>query len=341
MDTPEESARHEEVAPKERHHESLGQFTPLSSPRHHLEDLSEYTQREEILKSLEEDFRRGLREVALARGTQPTAEQVEERIFSEVFLLRRGSGRWEGVRSAYIHSQPVITSGAEGFYPTERGLAFRVYLKEVIVYFNVCRSYLITLSEKGSLKIYGIGKECLLDKRWESSNSLFLFLFRSKSFTSSVADVLTTTLLLLYSKHIKEIEKVFEEFVIFSKASSATRAFFCNGYICFVYSFGDMGVFDESLREIPLGINSTQILSSILKEDSSFSERQNFLIRKEVTIHLDLVTIKVSPYRVKLIYAKKTIYEEIPFKKIDQAIYTEGCLFLREKSFIHIITLKE
>lgn len=102
-----------------------------------------------------------------------------------------------------------------------------------------------------------------------------------------------------------------------------------------------MQIFDESLRVIPLGKNLKQIVRSILKEPSDRKERYNLPVgSKEITLALSSITIKVSKSKVKMIYSKKSVYEEIHFNRIDLAVYTDGMILLRDSSILHIIMLQ-
>ncbi|EIJ94309.1 hypothetical protein NEPAR06_2134 [Nematocida parisii] len=304
-----------------------------------LEDLSTCIHKEEILKGLEEEFRRGLNEVRKANKTKNTVSK-EDRIYKDIYVLKKGRSAWEDIRSNSINNTPIITFGPILYPPENRKAAYKINLKEPIVFFNVSNGHLLSVSERGTIKIFGISQNCFLEKSWEIPNHLFGFLVRTNAIPLCVADTLSRVLIQLYCKKIKDMEKVFEELLCFSKAVLVKKAFFFNGYLCLVSSFGEMQIFDETLREIPIGKNLKPIIRSILREPSEKKEHVNAMVSGEKVINLKMITMKVSKKKVKMIYSKKSIYEEITFTKNEQVVYTDNILFLKEKSSIHAIILE-
>ncbi|KAI5180523.1 hypothetical protein NEOKW01_0827 [Nematocida sp. AWRm80] len=306
-----------------------------------INDLSESTHREDILKGLEEEFRKGILEVQKVTKMKSPGMKTDM-LFNALFIPRKGHQKWETARRESIRNIPITkNTPAKEKVPEERSNAFKINLKENILFFNIVDTLLLVATESGTIKIYQIKHHCKLDKLWEMSNTLFMYLFKTGSISSSVADTLSQVLLLLFSKRIKNIEKVFEEFILFCRITTVKKAFFFNGYLCMISSFGEMQIFDESLREIPLGKNLKQIIHSILKEPTYKKERYNyFLQNKEITMPLTVITIKLSKDKIKLIYSKKSIYEEIYFSQIEQLVYTDNTLFLKEMNIIHVITFK-
>lgn len=114
-----------------------------------------------------------------------------------------------------------------------------------------------------------------------------------------------------------------------------------NNYVLVVSLLGDLSVFDESLREIPLKGNAKRIIRSIRREKLPKQERVNAKItaKKEVVIPLEFLTIKVAPSKVKIVYAKKSIYEEINLTQNQQVVYADAVLFLRDHEAVHAIVL--
>ncbi|EHY66685.1 uncharacterized protein NESG_00775 [Nematocida ausubeli] len=305
----------------------------------HLEDLSTYTQREEILKGLEEEFRRGLQEVRKANKTK-TVLSKEDRMYKHIYIPKKGHDAWEELRSSTINNTPIIVFGQILPSPENRKAAYKIDLKEPTVFFNVLNGYLLSVTEKGSIKIFLIQNKCFLEKAWEISNHLFGFLVRTKAIPLSVIDTFSRVLLQLYYKKVKDLEKVFEELLCFSKVTHVKKAFFFNGYLCLVSSFGEMQIFDETLREIPIGKNLKPIIRSILKEPTKKKEHVNSMVTGETVINLKSITMKVSKKKIKMIYAKKSVYEEISFTQNEQVVYADNMLFLKEKNNIHAILLE-
>ncbi|KAH9387321.1 uncharacterized protein NEMAJ01_2217 [Nematocida major] len=305
----------------------------------HLDDLSVCSQREEILKGLEEEFRKGLQEVRKAKEKKSPASK-QERIYSEIHIPRKGQSRWESIRGEHVKNVPITAPGMPCASPENRKDAYKINLKEPILFFNVCSRHLVSVTEKGVIKIFSILSSCQLEKVWEISHHLFGFLIRTKAIPHSVADTLSTVLLELYCKRVKDLEKVFQELLTFCKITTVKKAFFFNGYLCLVSSFGEMQIFDETLREIPIGKNLKPIIRSILKEPVEKKEHVNKMVRHEETVSLKSITVKVLRNKIKLIYSKKSVYEEIAFAKNEQVVYTDNMLFLKERESIHVILLE-
>lgn len=304
-----------------------------------VEDISGYMHREEILKGLEEEFRRGLIEVRKA-SKEGGKISKKERIFREICIPKRGQERWEEIRKSTIDHTPVTIFGPVLSAPEDRKDAYKISLKEEVIFFNCSNNHLITISERGSAKIFSISGQCHLKKVWEISNHLFVFLIRTGAIPHTVIDTLSIVLIQLYCKKIKDMEKVFQELLCFSRITKVKKAFFFNGYLCMVSAFGEMQIFDEALRDIPIEKNLKSIIKSILKEPVEKKEHINKMVKKELTINLKPITIKVLRKKVKMIYSKKSVYEEISFTNNEQVVYTDNILFLREKGCIHAIVLE-
>lgn len=306
------------------------------------DDISGYMHREEILKGLEEEFRKGLLEVRKANTREREKEKVskKERIYREICIPKKGQNKWEEVRKLSISNTPVAVFGSILPPPEDRKDAFKINLKEDVIFFNSSNQHLITVSEKGNIKIFTISNKFHLKKVWEISNHLFAFLIRTKAVSHSVMDTLSVVLIQLYCKRIRDLEKVFQELLCFSKITKVKKAFFFNGYLCMVSSFGEMQIFDEALRDIPIEKNLKPIIKSILKEPVEKKEHVNKMVKKELTINLKPITIKVLKNKVKMIYSKKSVYEEISFTNNEQVVYSDNVLFLREKTCIHAIILE-
>ncbi|KAI5190667.1 hypothetical protein NEMIN01_1132 [Nematocida minor] len=306
-----------------------------------LDDLSSNIQREEILKGLEEEFRKGLQEVRRHKKEKEESipEKKQDRIYSELYLVKKGSDKWESIRSATINNTPITLFNRALSPPENRKDAYKINLKEGVLFFNVSNDHLLVITETGVIKIFAIMNNCQLQKVWEISNHLFVFLIKTKSIPHSVADTLSIVLIQLYYKKVKEIEKVFEGLLSFCRISTIKKAFFFNGYLCMVSSFGEMQIFDETLREIPIGKNIKSIIKSILKEPAEKKEHINRMVKSEITITLRPIIIKILKDKVKMIYSKKSVYEEISFSKNEQVVYNDNILFLKEKTTIHAIIL--
>lgn len=307
----------------------------------YMEDLEGACKREEILWGLEEAFKRGMKEIRSGKAEKGTEKEKEE-LFRRIYIPRRGDKRWETERAAHIKELPLAPAQKKPLRIEKRGPAFKVQLKEPIEYINSLNGHLLVVTEKGCIKIYKAESNWVLEKEWEMSGGLFTFLLREKRLSVSVADVLTQVLIMMHRKGVKEIEKVFQELILFTKASAVKKGAFINGYLCMVSAFKDMQIFDESLREIPLGTSTRGIIASILKDTRDKAERVNKPVKKEVCVSVGDITIHVLKNKIKMVYAKKTVYEEIKFKEILQVLYTDNILFLREgKSILHVIMLNE
>jgi len=311
-----------------------------------VEDLVTHHRREEILKGLEEEFKKGLREVRKTKNERSSEEEREERVFRSAHVAGKGQERWESVRKKSIGERVVakIEREDDGEVRKERRgerrrIFYKIDLKEEIAYLNVDGDLALVISGRGSVKIYKMGEEWNLKKEWECTNSLFGFLFRSGSIKASVADVLGRVLLMMYRGRVSGIEGVFQEFVFFSRACYAEKGKFVNGYVFLLFPFGDVAVFDESLREIPLGVCRRRILRSIGKERVEESRRRSFFVRREKEIALSGVTVKISKKTVKMIYPKRSIYEEAQFSGIEQVLCVKNILFLKEGRVINVLDM--
>ncbi|KAI5172875.1 hypothetical protein NEFER03_1891 [Nematocida sp. LUAm3] len=303
------------------------------------DDLSETHKREEILKSLEEEFKKGLKEL---QGSKPLGKRAarKEDLFNQVYIPRRGQEKWENTRKEYIRNTPITVTEKVESNPEKRNKSYKIDLKEETKYFNVIDNHLLIATTKGVVKIYKILPECTLERTWEGRNTLFMFLIQSREIPFSVVDVYSSLLVLLHTKGIQEIEKVFQDFLLFTRISSIKRALFINGYLALISSHKQLHLFDEALMEIPLVGNTRKILSTIYKDQRAETDRVNRSLKekKEIKIPLKEITIKVSSSKVKLIYSKKSIYEEIHLSKTSQVIYTNGVLYLKGETCIHAIT---
>lgn len=296
----------------------------------------------QILTGLQEEFEKGLEAVASARKNTVTLLGKKMLLKKEIHIPSKGQSKWEEIRRASIKNIPITSMTVPASQsPDRRSRAYKIHLKEEIVYFNVCGGYMLVITKKRSLKIYTVLPECKLRKKWESANTLFVFLLESSMLSDSAADTLSLLLILMLRKNIENLERVFESFLLFIRARGARRMFFWNNYVFVVSQLGDLSVFDESLREIPVKGNARCIIRSIRKEKLPKQERLNAKItaKKEVIIPLEFLTIKVSPSKIKIVYAKKSIYEEINLTQNQQVVYSDAMLFLRDQETVHAIIL--
>ncbi|KAI5187754.1 hypothetical protein NEHOM01_2345 [Nematocida homosporus] len=302
-----------------------------------LESFSADGQRAEILVHLEAEFKRGLAELRDAR-LAPKARI--DKLQAEMHLQRRGQVRWETIRNKDIGTRAILQDRPTPTHYEQRGPAYKINLKEELIYINVQNNHLLGVTAKNTLKLFTISATYTLDKIWEAPGALFVFLLRTGELSFSVLDVLSRVLILLCTKKVPNTAEVFQEFVLFTRATTSTKAFFLGGYLCLAGHFHDLRIFDESLREIPLGPQRKPILASIQKQVQTNECRINSTTQKERTLNLGEITLKIRSATIQVIYAKKSVYEEIHLGKNEQIVFADGVLFLKNPKHIHVLVFK-
>lgn len=319
-----------------------------------MENLSELNKRDEMIKSLEEEFKRGVAEIAghpqsIAQGgpedsPSRTMKSRVEHLREKIHVRRRGEDRWEGARSRILgnrvifdHRRRMLVSRAE-----DASEGIKIHVKDNVLYFNILDNCLLIVTERGKIKIFAVGSNFHLEGKWETYNNLFIFLMRSGQLEEGVLDSLSRLMILLFLRRIADIEGIFQAFLVFIQALTVKKILFVNGFVVVKDHLGDLQVFDESLRHIPLGINKARVMSSIAAEASpSPGARFNRAVGSSpVTLRLQDMRVRVSKTSVKITYNHKQLYEVIRFPGIEQFVCVDRLLFLKRKDVINVVFLK-
>jgi len=296
-----------------------------------------------MLQRLEDEFKIGIQQVKKAKEEIGIAKYKIDKIMHIVHVPQRGHDKWEQIRSECIgdiacthytpHNTPVHTEGTH----SKEKKGYKIDLKEGATYFHIVDRHMIVITDKGVCKIYKIGTAYTLTLVWECAHSLYLYLYRTNALSASVMQVLSSILVMLYRKKVRSIDRVYQQFVLFVRAHTAKHAYFVNGYVCFVYPFGDMLLFDESLREILLGANKARIMNSVINDKAECASTINEYVKKHTEVHIHGATVRVTKEHIRITYPNKSIYEEIHVKNIVQIVCCNGVLYGMDGTFVHVI----
>jgi hypothetical protein len=295
--------------------------------------------REVMIRTLEEEFRRGVSEIM---STRVQGGSREEEIRAKLYMKREGAERWEEARKRVIGNRTVVKDIPKEVeaWGIEGGL--RIDLKEPVDYFNFFDNTLLTFTSGGKIKVFSVGRKFELEKKWESHDGLFIFLLRGGLLEGRVLDALAILFIVLVNKSPSEAEFLFQEFLLFIQPLSLKKIWFSNKFVMMKSHHGDMHLFDESLREVPLGISREAIVSSVLASCTppETGLQRNRALRKRHILRLKSMDITVTRTGVEIVHKKKDLYETVKFPQIEQFVYTEGVLFLKDRSRLNLICFK-